>query len=184
MPDRTEVPVPTIKSLDFAFSSAGEDPELRQAIRLHNIRGVVSHAVVVGSSTSEIELTAYIATPKTAPSAAMEPSSSKDAIASGSAGASAAAVPPAIEGARGVTKVNGNPGTLPKFVYPKARREKPHGMRGPSLLPAGRLETKIEVVSTKPAAWLRRAPSLSAASCSSMFRVSRTTRELCASCET
>jgi len=60
-PDRLAPPLPTIRCIDFSFSSVAQDPDYRQAIRLHNMRGVVTHAVVVGAETSEIELTAYVA---------------------------------------------------------------------------------------------------------------------------
>lgn len=161
-PDRRAPPMPAIKCLDFTFSAAGEDPEFRQAIRLFNLRGVVTHAVVVGSGTSEIELTAYINTPKaSAQAAARESVAAKEAA----AGAEGAATPSgstagtpgptglvaSIEGVPEVSlRVNGNPGTLAKFVYPKGETEKPHGMRWTISLPAGRLETKVEVVATKP----------------------------------
>jgi hypothetical protein len=124
-------PHPTIKFLDFSFSTPGEDPDLRQAIRLHNMRGVVTHAVVVGSETTDIELTAYVNRPET---------KSGDTVA-------------AIEGVPEVSlRVNGNQGSLPRFVYSGKETERPSGMRWVVTVPSNKMNTKIEVVATKPGA--------------------------------
>lgn len=124
-------PHPTIKFLDFTFSTPGEDPDLRQAIRLHNMRGVVTHAVVVGSETTDIELTAYVNRPET---------KSGDTVA-------------AIEGVPEVSlRVNGNQGSLPRFVYSGKETERPSGMRWVVTVPSNKMSTKIEVVATKPGA--------------------------------
>jgi hypothetical protein len=127
--DRQVPPQPTIKHLDFAFSSPGDDPDLRQALRLHNMRGVVTHAIVVGAETTEIELTAYVARPET---------KSGDTVA-------------AIESVPEVSlRVNGNQGSLPRFVYSEGEKERPSGMRWVVSVPTNRMESKIEVVATKP----------------------------------
>jgi len=128
-PDRQAPPMPTIKCIDFAFSAAGDDPNFRQAVRLHNMRGVVTHAVVLGAETSEIELTAYIA--DASPGEVVSP---------------AVAVPEVS------LRLNGNQGSLPKFVFQGDVKDRPAGMRWTVNVPTTRVETKIEVVATKPGA--------------------------------
>lgn len=128
-PDRHAPPLPAIKCIDFAFSSSGEGPAYRQAIRLHNMRGVVTHAVVVGAETSEIELTAYIADAPT--TEALNPPGEVPELS---------------------LRVNGNQGSLPKFVYQSESKDRPAGMRWTITVPTSRVETKIEVVATKPGA--------------------------------
>jgi hypothetical protein len=50
-------------------------------------------------------------------------------------------------------RVNGNQGSLPKFIYDDASRsDKATAMRWTISVPASKLETKIEVVATKPGA--------------------------------
>lgn len=121
--------MPTIKCIDFAFSAAGIDPSYRQAVRLFNMRGVVTHAVVVGAETSEIELTAYIADIKLGET----PN-------------------PGVEVPEVSLRVNGNQGSLPKFVFQGESKDRPAGMRWTVSVPTSRVETKIEVVATKPGA--------------------------------
>ena len=128
-PDRQAPPLPTIKCIDFSFSSSAGDPAYRQAIRLYNMRGVVTHAIVLGAETSEIELTAYItdATP-------------------------GELLSPAVEIPEVSLRVNGNQGSLPKFVFQGESKERPAGMRWTFHVPTSRVETKVEVVATKPGA--------------------------------
>ena len=137
LPDRMAPPLPTVKYLDFAFSTQGQ-ADRSKAIRLHNMRGVVTHAVVLGSDTSELELTAYIA-------------DAKPATTADSTGAT-----PNVDSMDIVTevslRVNGNPGSLPKFVHNPPEATRPAGMRWTINVPLGRNETKIEVVATKPGA--------------------------------
>ena len=122
--DRQAPPLPTVKYMDISFASPGQAPEARQAIRLHNMRGVVTHAVVLGAETTEVELTAYIADTTAAPS----------------------------ENAEVSLRVNGNQGSLPTFVYGEEDKQRPAGMRWPINVATSKVETKIEVVATKPGA--------------------------------
>jgi len=133
IPDRQAPPIPTIRYFDFAFStnSGIASKGLKHAIRLYNLKGVVTHAVILGSETSEIELTAYIPSPTT------EDGEKQD--------------PPEVS-----LRVNGNPGSLAKWIYNDGEVEKdkgrPSGMRWNVGIPITRLETKLEVVATKPGA--------------------------------
>mgnify|MGYP002718787137 CR=1 FL=1 len=156
LPDRLAPPLPVIKYLDFAFSTAGA-ADRSSAIRLHNMRGVVTHAVVLGSETSELELTAYIADPPKSPTGSTDPTSTVEVLES---------IPEVS------LRVNGNVGSLPKFIHHLGSTEaggagarldgtaelapgsgkRPSGMRWTISVPPSRAETKIEVVATKPGA--------------------------------
>ena len=61
LPNRQAPPLPTIKYLDFAFTVPRLPGDRREAIRLHNMRGVITHAVVLAAETTELEITAYTA---------------------------------------------------------------------------------------------------------------------------
>lgn len=129
--DRLAPPVPTIKYLDFAFSSAG-NADRSSAIRLHNMRGVVTHAVVLGSDTSELELTAYIADRPTSTDSTVE----------------------ALETVPELSlRINGNTASLPKVIQQTTGNEtRPSAMRWTVNVPPSRNETRLEVVATLPGA--------------------------------
>ena len=129
-PDRHVPPLPTIKCFEISLTPAGpSDPKNRQALRLHNMRGVVTHAVVVDAETCEIELTAFIAD-----------------TAVGERADDSMKVPEFS------LRMNGNQGSLPKPVYRGNLVDRPVGMRWTISFPTSRVETKIEVVATKPGA--------------------------------
>lgn len=137
---RPAPPLPTIRCIDFAFTSSLAPPPQttssanRQAIRLHNMRGVVSHAVVVGSQTSEIELTAYIADPPTkTTNGELSPAHFEDI--------------PEVS-----LRINGNQGNIPRFIFAGDQKDKPAGMRWVVSVPTARADTKIEIRATKPGA--------------------------------
>ena len=117
-------PEPTIRCLDFAFSAHPVDDASRAAIRLHNLRGVISHAIFVSAETAEIELTAYIDPTEGGVTSVPEMS----------------------------LRVNGNQGSLPKFVFRDGDEERPRGMKWTVHVPVERTQTKIEVTATKPGA--------------------------------
>ena len=142
-PDRQAPPLPIIKHLEFAFSAAGESADHKQAIRLHNMRGVATHAVVLGLDTTELEITAYIADSSPSPSQSQsQPQSTPEVSA-----VEALEVVPEVS-----LRANGNQASLPKFVYEGEKKERPAGMRWTVTVPTFRVETKIEVVATKPGA--------------------------------
>lgn len=140
-PTRSAPPLPTIRCIDFSFSTTPSNPQStlqqpvnRQAIRLHNMRGVVTHAVVVGSQTSEIELTAYIADPPTkTTNGELSPAHLEDV--------------PEVS-----LRINGNQGNIPRFIFSGDQKDKPAGMRWTVTVPAARADTKIEIRATKPGA--------------------------------
>ena len=111
------------------------------------MRGVVSHAVVVSSQTSEIELTAYIADP---------PTKSINTITNtnNGAGVGAGELSPAhFEDIPEVSlRINGNQGNIPRFIFTGNQKDKPAGMRWVVQVPAVRADTKIEIRATKPGA--------------------------------
>lgn len=143
-PAAPEGPInPTIKVIDFAYSdskppaaatsspgSAKADlaPTSLAAIRLHNMKGVATHAVAIASATSEVELTAWVADPATSTSDAPEIS----------------------------LRVNGTTADTPKLLYGKENGkengDKPAGMRWTVPISPAQLEFKIEVVATKSGA--------------------------------
>lgn len=131
---RQPPPLPSIRCLDFAFTSIGSTAENRQAIRLHNMRGVVSHAVVIGASTTDVELTAYIADPPK--------NTTNGEVAPGQ-----------LENVPEVSiRINGNQGHLPRFIFSGDQQDRPAGMRWVVAVPTVRAETKIEITATKPGA--------------------------------
>jgi hypothetical protein len=134
LPDRAAPPLPTIKFLEFAFSTGGH-AERDTAIRLHNMRGVVTHAVVLASDTTELELTAYVA----------EPSQPDEPAAPDSNTVQALEIVPEVS-----LRVNGNQGSLPKFVHLPPESTRPAGMRWTINVPPGRSDMKVEVIATKP----------------------------------
>lgn len=138
-----------IKHLDFAFAAeslTGQGRE-RHTIRLHNLKGVITHALIIGAETGEIEITAYIASP---PSPADSTSETPPTP----------SVTPEVS-----LRVNGNPGSLAKVVYAEQAigdeattvdqqpvdrsRTKPVGMKWSVPIAHSRLETKLEVVSMR-----------------------------------
>ena len=131
---RPPPPLPTIRCIDFAFSSTPTMVETRQAIRLHNMRGVVTHAVLIASNTTDIELTAYIADP---------PKNTTNGEIS----------PAQLENIPEVSvRINGNQGSLPRFIFSGDQQDRPAGMRWVVSVPTSRAETKIEIRATKPGA--------------------------------
>lgn len=123
--DRLAPPLPTIKYLDFAFSTAG-NADRSSAIRLHNMRGVVTHAVVLGSDTSELELTAYIADPPKDSTTEIQESVPELSL-----------------------RVNGNQASLPKVIH-QGEGTRPAGMRWTISVPPNRNETRVEVIAMSP----------------------------------
>lgn len=166
-PDRHAPPSPTVKYLDFAFASgpnythpvSGLNPfpassngygsqgtGVKHAIRLQNMRGVITHAVVLSSDTTELEITAHI------------DHSDKSTTSNAGAGTAAGGADQGVSTLQDQTpevslRVNGNQGSLPKFIYDDvSRSDKATAMRWTISVPASKLETKIEVVATKPGA--------------------------------
>jgi hypothetical protein len=146
---RTKPPQPMIKHLDFAFQAPvpvtqGVGRE-RHAIRLHNLRGVVTHALIIGAVTSEVEITAIL---------------SSDALGPINGGTSPNATPvaaPTIPDVR--LRVNGSPGSMARYVYAESElgeepvpdtadgpKGTPVGVRWIIPISRGRLETRIDVV--------------------------------------
>ena len=128
-PDRQAPPLPTIKCIEISLTSAASDPEYRPVFRLHNMRGVVTHAVVVDAETSEIEVTAFLA---------------DTAVGEG--------VDDSMEAPEVSLRMNGNQSSQPKPVYRGNLVNRPSGTRWTVSFPTSRVETKIEVVATKPGA--------------------------------
>ncbi|KAK4687188.1 hypothetical protein P7C73_g2928, partial [Tremellales sp. Uapishka_1] len=130
-PSLPQIPTqPTISHMIFTYSSTAKpDDSLRQSIKLRNMRGVITHAIVIGPMTSELELTAYLE--NETDEAAADPEVS--------------------------LRINGNVGGLPRFVYRtfghgSEERRKPIGMKWIVLVPLGRYEMKLEIVVSRPGA--------------------------------
>ncbi|KAK8850478.1 hypothetical protein IAR55_004396 [Kwoniella newhampshirensis] len=161
-PPRPAPPIPTIKYLDFQFSSNGNithalsKSDLHQGIRLHNMRGVVTHCVILDSSTSEVELTAYIAdqsTPIPTPATHGEANGTSNGMNGNEApGLTPSPTTPSVTTPEISLRINGNQGSLPRFVFDGQEKERPKGMKWVLQVPTSRTETKIEVVATKPGA--------------------------------
>jgi hypothetical protein len=131
---RPPPPLPTIRCIDFAFTSSPTTIESRQSIRLHNMRGVVTHAILVGATTTDIELTAYITDPPK--------NTTNGEIAPGQ-----------LENIPEVSvRINGNQGNLPRFIFSGDQQDRPAGMRWVVSVPASRADSKIEIRATKPGA--------------------------------
>jgi len=131
---RQPPPLPTIRCIDFAFNSVPASIESRQAIRLHNFRGVVTHAVLLGATTTDIELTAYITDPPK--------NTTNGEIAPGQ-----------LENIPEVSvRINGNQGNLPQFIFSGDQQDRPAGMRWVVSVPVARAQSKIEIRATKPGA--------------------------------
>ncbi|WVQ85899.1 hypothetical protein IAT38_008067 [Cryptococcus sp. DSM 104549] len=139
-PKRDPPGVPALKFIDFAFTPvdagapasagpAGEDPARRQAVRLRNFRGIVTHCVILNASTSDVEITAY---PE-----ALQANGGEHASAPGSLGM------PDV-----TLRVNGAQGSLPKFVLGSAGGL-PQGVKWSVHVPVTRAESKIEVLVTR-----------------------------------
>lgn len=109
------------------------------------MRGVVTHAVIIGSDVSELELTAYVADdPPPKHSANGTVTEAAEAVA-------VAGATPALDSVPEVSlRINGNQGSLPRFVFDEEQKERPAGMRWTVGVPHSRAEMKIEVVATKP----------------------------------
>jgi hypothetical protein len=131
---RPPPPLPTIRCIDFAFTSSPASIESRQSIRLHNLRGVVTHAVLLGATTTDIELTAYITDPPK--------NTTNGEIAPGQ-----------LENIPEVSvRINGNQGNLPRFIFSGDQQDRPAGMRWVVSVPANKSDSKIEIRATKPGA--------------------------------
>jgi hypothetical protein len=110
------------------------------------MKGVITHAVVLSSDTTELEITAHI------------DHSDKSTTSNAGAGTAAGGADQGVSTLQDQTpevslRVNGNQGSLPKFIYDDASRsDKATAMRWTISVPASKLETKIEVVATKPGA--------------------------------
>ncbi|EIW69929.1 hypothetical protein TREMEDRAFT_68376 [Tremella mesenterica DSM 1558] len=122
-------PEPTIKYMDFTFASSSDEGDFRPTVRLHNLRGVVTHAVVVGSDTTEIELTAYISPPRKTDGDVTDVIESVPELS---------------------LRVNGSQGSLPRFVFAESDKERPRGSRWSVQMPAAKTDNRIEVIATKP----------------------------------
>lgn len=98
------------------------------------MKGVLNHAVVIGDKTSEIELTAYV-----------------DDFPTPTATTNGEVSPAALNSAPEASlRVDGNQGNLPTFVFSGEQRDRPAGMRWTISVPTSKMETKVEVVSSKP----------------------------------
>ena len=153
---RPPPPEPTIKHVDFTFSSTFDENPFRPTVRLYNLKGVITHAVMIGADTSEIELTAYTSS---TPRASTATGDAPTTLANGKA--------PVVEAIESVPelslRVNGNQGALPKYVFDGGQTDaiggvegkngqRPNGMRWTISMPTSRMESKIEVIATKPGA--------------------------------
>nr|XP_018259645.1 uncharacterized protein I303_07713 [Kwoniella dejecticola CBS 10117]OBR81803.1 hypothetical protein I303_07713 [Kwoniella dejecticola CBS 10117] len=163
--ERAKPPVPTIKYIDFTFSSASVPTEpdktssaSRQTIRLKNLRGLITHAIILNANTSEIELIAYIDDTPVSSSSSNGNDGDK-AITNGNGNGVPVPVPvltPELS-----LRINGNQGSLPRFVYAGGRQEstgkegegeKPKGMKWTLHVSTSKVESRIEIVATKPGA--------------------------------
>ena len=133
LPNRQAPPLPTVKHLDFAFSTPDTPPERRQAIRLHNMRGVITHAVVLGSETTEVELSAYVVDTKSEEANGVKHESPEVSL-----------------------KINGTIASVPKVLYDSSLNltngdaRTPIGMKWTITVPSQKIDNKMEVVATKP----------------------------------
>ncbi|WVR08581.1 hypothetical protein IAU60_005636 [Kwoniella sp. DSM 27419] len=145
--ERTKPTTPAIQHLDLAFSTAGQPGHLRESIRLRNFRGVITHAVLLDSKTSEIEVTAYL----------------QSAQAKANEGASINGSTPGPLAAPELSlRLNGTPGSLPHLMYPEddgasveggvasGPERKPKAIRWNVHVPITKVDSRIEVVATRP----------------------------------
>ncbi|ORX41076.1 Bromodomain-containing protein [Kockovaella imperatae] len=139
--NRQAPPYPTVKHLDFAFATPDSPPERRQMIRLYNLRGVVTHAVILGPETTELEVTAYVADEK-------EPV--KDTNANGIK----------VESPDVSLRINGTLSGSPELIYSGAvngadaseggsPKPSPVGMKWKIAVPPGKIDNKLEIVAVK-----------------------------------
>ncbi|WRT70655.1 uncharacterized protein IL334_007653 [Kwoniella shivajii] len=159
-PERPKPPIPTIKYLDFGFNPASTKSLSREILRLNNFRGVVTHSIILNSTTSEIELTAYIADQSSSsspvPSSSANPAQSIGTEDNASNGNSTIVAQPVTTPELSL-RVNGNQGSLPKFIFSNGSEdgiqgERPKAMRWTIHVSTSRIESKIEVIATKPGA--------------------------------
>jgi hypothetical protein len=132
-----------IKHIDCAFDSpvpiAEGGGKERHTIRLHNLRGVVMHALIIGAEAAEVEITATLAA---------EP------VPEISAATSENTPVPANPSREVRLKVNGNPANMGKPVYADSEGgnigeegdAKPVGMRWQIPIAHSRLETRLDVM--------------------------------------
>lgn len=148
---RTKPPQPLIKHLDFAFNapvplSLGGGRE-RHTIRLHNLRGVITHALIIGAETAEVEITAILSE-----QAQPELPAPTNTIATSPLTQPMASMPDIR------LKVNGNIGPSAKYVYSETdigelmepadidyTKGKPVGLRWTVAVAHSRLETKLDI---------------------------------------
>ncbi|WWC72539.1 uncharacterized protein I206_106501 [Kwoniella pini CBS 10737] len=161
--EKPKPPIPTIKHIDFTFSSASNISS-RQTIRLKNSRGLVTHAIILKSNTSEIELIAYI---DDSPISSHSENEGKT-ISNGNGNdnhndnedSTIGPVPVPVLTPELSLRINGNQGSLPRFIYNNNNNnnesigvkqgEKPKGMKWTLHISTSKIESKIEIVSTKP----------------------------------
>ncbi|WVQ63277.1 uncharacterized protein L199_001428 [Kwoniella botswanensis] len=154
--ERPKPPIPTIKYIDFTFHSASSpdrsELELsKQTIRIKNLRGVITHSVLLNSTTSEIELTAYIDDSTTTTTKEVNGSENGVAPQPTSTSASVATSTPELS-----LRINGNQGSLPKFIFDNTTEDdndgkgKPKAMKWNLHVSTNKVESRIEIVATKP----------------------------------
>ncbi|WVW80887.1 hypothetical protein I302_102878 [Kwoniella bestiolae CBS 10118] len=159
--ERPKPPIPTIKHIDFTFhssSSAHPSDLAKQTIRIKNLRGVITHSVLLNSTTSEIEITAYIDdSPAPAPHSAPPPNHINGENGTTPTPTSAATSTPELS-----LRINGNQGSLPRFIFDNPSEnepngvgigksgEKPKAMKWTLHVSTSKVESRIEIVATKP----------------------------------
>ncbi|WWD08343.1 hypothetical protein V865_006455 [Kwoniella europaea PYCC6329] len=154
--ERPKPPIPTIKYIDFSFHSASSpdrsELELtKQTIRIKNLRGVITHSVLLNSTTSDIELTAYIDDSTTTMTKEVNGSENGIAPHPSSTSASVATSTPELS-----LRINGNQGSLPKFIFDNTTENdndgkgKPKAMKWNLHVSTNKVESRIEIVATKP----------------------------------
>lgn len=124
-------PTSAALALSLAPTLSDEPASTRQSIRLQNLPGIMTHAVSVSQDTAKLEVTAWMDDAE----AASPGSSQKDAASSDV-----------------ILKVNGAPAPRPTVIYgTETHKDRPTAVRW--TVNVRGLETKIEVVATRPG-WL------------------------------
>ncbi|WWC92244.1 uncharacterized protein L201_007198 [Kwoniella dendrophila CBS 6074] len=157
--EKPRLPIPTVNYLDFTFHSRthrAPTEELRQTIRLKNLRGLHTHSILLNSTISEIDLIAYINDED--PNSTS--SEKKDQLDGGSEDAKENGTIIPVTTPELSLRINGNQGSLPRFIYDQSsstingsakQGEKPKGMKWNNIhISTSKIESKIEIVSTKP----------------------------------
>ena len=119
LPERIPPAQPSITHIDFVFASDGV-VDKSSTIRVHNIRGVITHALVLSSETSDLEITVYYGSP------------------------SNPAEMPALS-----LRLNAQQGASPTPV-PLAEESKFRAARWTISVPTDKADSKIELVASRP----------------------------------